>query len=406
MDTTRLAEKAKTYLHHLCLEIPNRRVGSIGNREAVNFFTEKLAAFQFRTRTSAFECMDWSQEGALLAVGSAAFQAYPSPYTNSCRVSAPLEICSTVKELEGLSPGNSVLLLRGEIAKEQIMPKNFPFYNPEEHQHIIRLLEEKHPLAIITATERNPQMAGALYPFPLLEDGDFDIPSVYLTEEEGDRLAESAGREVSLEIRARRIPSQGCNSSGEKGSDPSRRVVLMAHIDAKYGSPGAIDNASGITTLLLLAELLAEYSGQMTIEITAINGEDYYSTPGEQLFLKEKTGHFEEILLGINLDGAGYLQGKTAYSIYECPQQISEIIRNTFSTDPDFMEGDPWYQGDHGLFIMNGRPALAVTSEQVYDIMANYVHTKDDCPAIIDPGKLASLALALRNLLLRLDENS
>ena len=92
-----------------------------------------------------------------------------------------------------------ILLLRGEIAKEQIMPKNFVFYNPEEHQRIYRLLEEKQPAAIISATTRNPELAGAVYPFPMFEDGDFDIPSAYMTDVEGEKLASFAGRQVSLE---------------------------------------------------------------------------------------------------------------------------------------------------------------------------------------------------------------
>ena len=38
-------------------------------------------------------------------------------------------------------------------------------------------------------TDRNPELVGALYPFPLFEDGDFDIPSVFMTGDEGLRLA-------------------------------------------------------------------------------------------------------------------------------------------------------------------------------------------------------------------------
>ncbi len=44
------------------------------------------------------------------------------------------------------------MLVRGELAREQLMPKNFPFYQPEEHQRIIHLLEAQKPLAIIAAT--------------------------------------------------------------------------------------------------------------------------------------------------------------------------------------------------------------------------------------------------------------
>lgn len=68
----------------------------------------------------------------------------------------------------------------------------------------------------------------------------------------------------------------------------------MAHIDSKQETPGAIDKASGTTILLLLAEMLAGYNGQMVVELAAVNGEDYYSNPGEMLYLKENQGRFDE----------------------------------------------------------------------------------------------------------------
>ena len=99
-------------------------------------------------------------------------------------------------------------------------------------------------------------------------------------------------------------------------------MVVCAHIDAKQGTPGALDNATGVVVLLLLAELLQDYSGKLGLEIVALNGEDYYSAPGEILFLRENAGKFGEIVLAINMDGAGYNQGNTAYSLYDCPRRL------------------------------------------------------------------------------------
>ena len=171
------------------------------------------------------------------------------------------------------------------------MPKSFTFYNPDEHKHIIRLLEEKKPQAIIAATSRNPEMAGAVYPFPLIEDGDFDIPSVYLTEELGVELANHAGEHISLDIRAQRTPAKGCNVITRKG-DGTNRVVCFAHIDSKQGTPGALDNASGVTILLLLGELLKDFEGSLGVELVALNGEDYYSNPGEMQYLEPQPKPF------------------------------------------------------------------------------------------------------------------
>ena len=44
--------------------------------------------------------------------------------------------------------------------------ENFVFDNPKHHQRIIVVLEVDKPAGIITATERKPEQAGALHPFP------------------------------------------------------------------------------------------------------------------------------------------------------------------------------------------------------------------------------------------------
>lgn len=280
------------------------------------------------------------------------------------------------------------------------MPKNFPFYNPEEHQDIIRRLELIRPRAIITATSRNPQMAGAVYPFPLIEDGDFEIPSVYLTAEEGQRLAHYAGQEIALEIRAERRPATGCNVVASKGRRLEPRLVLFAHIDAKQGTPGATDNATGVVVLMLLAELLQDYAGAIGVELVALNGEDYYSAPGEQLYLRQNADKFDQIALGINLDGAGFHQGKSAFSFYGCSPDQAESIRRIFAAHPEMIEGEPWYQGDHGLFLLNQRPALAITSEHALWLLQEITHTSADHPKIVAPDKLVAIAQALKDLVL------
>ncbi len=403
MATSDLSDRAETYLRRLCLEVPHRRVGSSGNRASTEFFAEVVASYGFDTERAEFDCIDWTHGDVRLTVGGQAYEAFVSPYSLGCQVRAPLVVASTLEELQAVKANEKVLLLRGDIAKEQLMPKNFSFYNPDHHKRIVQLLETKAPQAIVAATTRDPQMAGAVYPFPLIEDGDFDIPSAYMAEEEGRRLAAQAGKEASLEVVARRIPAKGYNVIARKGRDTSRRVVVCAHIDAKEDTPGALDNATGIAVLLLLAELLETYGGDRCIELVALNGEDYYSAPGEMLYLAHNEGRFEEIALAINLDGAGYHRGKTAYSFYDCPAEIASAARQALSAHDDIAEGEPWYQSDHMIFVQNGRPALAITSDLFEELWTFVAHTPKDHPQIVDFAKLARIALALRELLLGLD---
>ena len=189
-----------------------------------------------------------------------------------------------------------------------------------------------------------------------------------------------------------------------KGLDSASKIVIFAHIDAKINTPGALDNGTGVIVLLLLAELLREISFNKTIEIVALNGEDYYSAPGEMLYLQSNPNQMEDVFLGVNMDGAGYINGKTAYSLYDCPNDMASLIHQSFPGGSEFMEGEQWYQSDHSLFIMNQRPTLAITSEKFMHLSTYITHTPKDAPALVDASKLVEIAVAMRNLLVSLDQ--
>ncbi len=436
-----LSRQIERYLERLCVAITDRSVGSPGNREATAFFAETIRAFGFQVECPPFSCLDWSHGEVTLRVGEESFAAFAGPYSQPCDCRAPLVPASTRAELEGADLSGRILLLRGELAGEQIMPKNFPFYQPEGQRELIDLLEREKPAAIIAATGRNPELAGGLYPFPLFEDGDFDIPSAYMKDVDGERLRRRSGETVTLRFDSRRIPSTGSNviarldappsasrpwpsdaddepshsRRGEEGRIVRRRplasgarIVVCAHIDAKKGTPGALDDAGGVVTLLALAELLAERpeaaGGQ--VEIVAFNGEDYYSAPGQQQYLAEKAESLEEVILAVNLDGVGYREGGTCYSFYECPERLSRPIRDTLRARRNFLEGEPWYQGDHMIFVLNGRPALALAPQRFENLWREVAHTPKDTVDLVDCGKLARIAWALREVICALSAQS
>jgi aminopeptidase YwaD len=398
MTNSSLKTKAEKYLNYLCVEIPTRRVGTQGNRAATQYLAETFASFGFKLERQSFECIDWTHGTANLTINGEQFQVRVGPFTLGCQAQAPLVVVSTVEELESADVQDKILLLRGEIAREQLMPKNFPFYNPDEHKRIITLLETKKPRAVLTATGRNPESAGAVYPFPMIEDGDFDIPSAYMTEEEGARLASHADELAALVIEAERRPSSGFSLSARKGR-PHRRLVFSAHIDAKEDTPGALDNAASVVVLLLLAELLKDHDGEMGIELVPFNGEDHYSAAGEIAYLKANEGKLNQVALNVNMDGLGSHTGKTLYSLYECPDELKQVFQKTFAIDADFAEGAPWFQGDHMVFVMSGVPALALTSENFVEILTEIAHTPKDSPELVDCEKLVKIACMLQDLL-------
>jgi len=63
------------------------------------------------------------------------------------------------------------------------------------------------------------------------------------------------------------------------------------------------------------------------------------------------------------------------------------------------MEGEQWYQSDHAIVVMNGVPAVAVTSERFTELCAKITHTAGDVPALVDAAKLVEAAVTIRNMI-------
>lgn len=398
MKPSELKHKAEAYLDQLCRQIPTRQVGSQGNRQATDFFRSVISRFGYQTTVQPFDCIDMRTGNIELTVAGNRFTAFISPYSLGCQVRAELVGASSMQELEQVQAAGKLLLLRGELTREMLMPKNFVFFNPENHQEIYKLVEQKQPAAIIAATGRNPQLAGARYPFPLFEDGDFDIPSGYMTDEEGERLSALIGKEASLSMDAERIPAQAENVIAHKPGQSEKKTVLCAHIDAVAGTPGALDNATGVVVLLLAAELLAAENPRTTIEIVAFNGEDYYSAGGQMAYLAAHADLKSAVELAINLDGVGYKGFSSGLSFYEAQPYVVSAAQSVIERFTSIEEMAQWYQGDHMIFVMNQVPALAFTTTGFSKLQAEVAHSEKDVPQLVDARLLADLALGLSDL--------
>ncbi len=106
--------------------------------------------------------------------------------------------------------------------------------------------------------------------------------------------------------------------------------------------------------------------------------------------------------LVINVDGAGYRDGRTAWSLYGCPMPMERVLRAALAEDPTMVEGEPWYQSDHGLFVQAGVPALAFTTDAFADVWARIAHTAADTPALVDCDALITLADSIHAVILAL----
>ena len=94
-------------------------------------------------------------------------------------------------------------------------------------------------------------------PAPIIEDGDFTLPSVTVPADVGALLLAAEGAPVTLRIRATSEPGRGANVIGRLAHPARDKIVLCAHFDTKPGTPGALDNAAGVAAVMALAKSLS-----------------------------------------------------------------------------------------------------------------------------------------------------
>lgn len=397
-DTTRVAQQ---HLVALCSVQPDRRPGCHGNYQATEYVVGALARASWTVETQEFPCLDWVTEGGSITVGDTTLALTPSPYGLGVAASGPLRILDTVESLRRTDLAGSIVVLTDQLAAEPLTPRAFPFYGSEEHTVILDSLEESRPAAVIAVTGRYPELCGALDPFPLIEDGDFTIPTANLRPADAVHLLNAEGSMAWVEIRSERRPSQARNIMAIRGPQ-NHRITVVAHLDTKPGTPGAVDNAAGVVVVLLLAELLSPTRHPhlpVGIELLVVNGEDHFAAPGEVAWLEANDGRLDEVALMINIDGAGYYEGGSAFSLYNVDDDKTAHVERSFAGYADITEGPAWYQSDHGIFAMQGRAALAITTERVQEMLAVLFHSQHDTPDKVDINRIINIATALESLL-------
>ncbi|OJF94625.1 M28 family metallopeptidase [Alkalibacterium sp. 20] len=392
MQNKELLKELDEILNYISVEIGERLTGSENNKKveayAENYFKDQ----GFEVELQRFSCLDFKTADAELTFKGETIPVKPSYYTTGCSVTGEYVKIETVAELKGSSLTDKIAVLHSELTEEQIMPKSFPFYNPKGHQEIVRLLEEKNPVAIVTVVEKDES---------IFEDGDFTIPSVYVTKNEGEKLLENNG-EIKLVVNAAREDSHGANVIARLNPEKRHKVVLTAHMDTKSGTPGALDNATGIAILLLLSQLIKSEDIDFCLELLLLNGEDYYSIPGQRKYMDTYLKAPRDILLAINCDGVGLKNSPTTVTFIEGERELKNQLKDRLLDNRDLEFIDPWVQGDHMIFAMENIPVIAFTSKGIFQLLETVIHTEKDTIELIDHEKIIKVVRILEETVKKL----
>lgn len=185
------------------------------------------------------------------------------------------------------------------------------------------------------------------------------------------------------------------------GKDSSKAIIISAHFDhlgVQDGEiiRGAVDNASGVSIVLDLAEKLNKEAKtkkpEVDIIFCAFNGEEI-GLLGSRNFVKDIKGKYDK-LLNINIDSVGYKSGGDIIflrkevknkSIYE-NMKIS-LNNNGINVSDKETRG----LSDNHSFAEEGMANICLVEENIDDI----IHSKEDTIDLIDFQRLDNITKSI-----------
>ncbi len=207
-------------------------------------------------------------------------------------------------------------------------------------------------------------------------------------------------------------------------------LLIGAHYDSVFGSPGANDNSSGVAAMLALARRFAQTPAQRTLRFVAfVNEEPPY-------FLSEQMGSFvyagrckargDHISAMISLETIGYFSDAPHSQTYPAPGlrlfyptvgnfigfvanvHSRALLRRTIALFrkhakipsegaalPSFIPGVSW--SDQWSFWQHGYPGIMVTDTAPFRYP--HYHSASDTPDKLDYDRFALVVSGMRNVI-------
>jgi aminopeptidase YwaD len=387
-----LHQELTYHLHRLAGEIGPRPSGSPGNQAAAAYIESALRAAGCATETQAYACPDWRCAGASLVFEGHELAVEANAFSPSCDTTAPVVALGTLPELEASEISGKTALFYGDLAQAPLSAKSW-FLKTERDEQIFQLLDKKKPAALLTVRPATAYLSQGT------EDWELALPAATLPAESALRLLRSLNPVAHLRLTTSQAQGQTANVLGRLPGRRPERIVVSAHYDTKINTPGAQDNAGGVSILLALARHLKTASLKCGLEFVAFAGEEYLPIGDETYW---RTAQADQMLAVINLDGAGAYLGANSLTAMACSAALEAMARDTLKAYPGAVWVAPWPESNHSLFAWRGVPALAMSSVGNQGL----AHSPDDAEAQVSPAKLNEAASIAADLLLSLEDRA
>jgi aminopeptidase YwaD len=302
-------------------------------------------------------------------------------FSPSCLVSAQVMPLHTLAELEDADLQGKLAVLYGDLVCNPLPPKAWPFKTPEDAR-VVELLEEKRPAAVLTVQAHAGEIER------LIEDWEFTLPSATVSAQIGAMLLEKAGEQARVRIDARKSMGVTANVIGRLPGASHQQIVLCAHYDTKVDTPGAGDNASGVATMLALAEHFCRQEQAHSLEFVAFTNEEYLPI-GDDEYVRRRGDTFDQILTVLNFDAVGLRGGTNTVAGFNLPAALQHNVEQVTASFPEIRWTEPWPQSNHSTFAMRGVPCLAFTAH----VEAPHYHLRSDTIDTISRERLDEMVV-------------
>lgn len=237
-----------------------------------------------------------------------------------------------------------------------------------------------------------------------------------------------AGQEYTVE--GKTVQNLEVVKSG--AGNPGETVVVGAHYDSVFGSPGANDNASGAAALLEIARILKEKPLARTVRFVFFTNEEppffKSSLMGSRIYAARARQRGEKIVAMLSLETIGFYSDAAHSQRYPFPLSLfyphtgnfigfvgniksRELVRRAVGafrrTTPFPSEGAAvpgWLTGvdwsDQWSFWQEGYQALMVTDTALFRYP--YYHAPEDTPERLDYDRMARVVAGLARVVVEL----
>ena len=227
-----------------------------------------------------------------------------------------------------------------------------------------------------------------------------------------------------------KLPFRNVIAQIKGATTPDEIIIVGAHYDTVWLSPGADDNASGVAVLLELACLLVKERHDKTLRFVAFANEEQSfaetENMGSRVYVQSMRAQKENGIAMFSLEMLGYYSDKPYSQNYPAPlhwfyphtASFVAFVGNVpsslllFRTIRSFRRHSDFHaeglavperlipdirRSDHASFWDAGYPALMVTDTSFYRNI--HYHTVGDVARTLDYSKMAAVVMGLRGML-------